>query len=237
MALTKDQKTAQVTELATKLKDSQSVMFSHFIGLNVGDVSDLRSQLRENGAEMKVAKKTLIKLAFKEAGLPDITPKEIDGPIGCIMSYEDPLSGAQTAFKFSKDHDKVTLVGGVYDGKLLTPQESMTLAQMPGREELLGMFVGMLRSPLVSFASLCTSPLGGFARALDQMADKGGFVKDEVQTPEVAPEPAEEAEPAAAPEEEAAPAAEETPAAEEAAPTQEPPKTDEAPAASEGSES
>ncbi|MBT7493658.1 MAG: 50S ribosomal protein L10, partial [Candidatus Peribacter sp.] len=204
MALTKDQKTAQVTELATKLKDSQSVMFSHFIGLNVGDVSDLRSQLRENGAEMKVAKKTLIKLAFKEAGLPDITPKEIDGPIGCIMSYEDPLSGAQTAFKFSKDHDKVTLVGGVYDGKLLTPQESMTLAQMPGREELLGMFVGMLRSPLVSFASLCTSPLGGFARALDQMADKGGFVKDEVQTPEVAPEPAEEAEPAAAPEEEAA---------------------------------
>ncbi len=213
MALTKDQKTAQVKELSTKLKDAQSVMFSHFTGLSVGDVSDFRNELRANGAEMKVMKKTLVKLAFKEVGLPDIEPKEIDGPIGCILSYEDPLSGAQTAFKFSKDHDKVKLVGGVYDGKLLTAQESMELAKMPGREQLLGMFVGMLNSPLVSFASMCTSPLGGFARALDQMADKGGFVKDE--TP-------------------AAPAAEEAPA-EEAAPTEEP-KPEEASAESEETE-
>jgi large subunit ribosomal protein L10 len=222
MALTKDQKTAQIKDLTTKLKDAKSVMFSHFIGLNVGDVSDLRNQLRENGAEMKVMKKTLVKLAFKEAGLPDIEPKEIDGPIACIMSYDDPLSGAQAAFKFSKDHDKVTLVGGVFDGKLLTAEESMELAKMPGRQQLLGMFVGILNSPLVSFASMCTSPLGGFARALDQMADKGGFVKDEVKTPETPAEPAEEA----------------APAAEEEAPTTEEPKTDAAaPAESEDTES
>ena len=188
MALTKDQNTAQVKELTTKLKDAQSVMFGHFTGLNVGDVSELRNELRANGAEMKVMKKTLIKLAFKEVGLPDIEPKEIDGAIACIMSFEDPLSGAQTAFKFSKDHDKVTLVGGVYDGKLLTAEQSMELAKMPGRQQLLGMFVGILNSPLVSFASMCTSPLGGFARALDQMADKGGFVKEEA----VKDEPKEE---------------------------------------------
>jgi large subunit ribosomal protein L10 len=190
MALTKDQKTAQVKELTTKLKDAQSVMFGHFTGLSVGDVSDLRNQLRENGAQMKVMKKTLIKLAFKEAGLPDIEPKEIDGAVACIMSFEDPLSGAQTAFKFSKDHDKVTLVGGVYDGKLLTAEESMELAKMPGREQLLGMFVGMLKSPLVNFAGICSSPLSGFSRALDQMADKGGFVKDANESEEPKPEEA-----------------------------------------------
>ena len=184
MALTKDQKTAQIKELTTKLKDAQSVMFSHYIGLNVGDVSDFRNQLRESGAEMKVMKKTLVKLAFKEAGLPDIEPKEMDGAVACIMSYEDPLSGAQTAFKFSKDHDKVTLVGGVYDGKLLTTEESMELAKMPGREQLLGMFVGMLNSPLVSFASMCTSPLGGFARALDQLAEKGGMTTEVAEVTE-----------------------------------------------------
>ncbi|MAE68416.1 MAG: 50S ribosomal protein L10 [Candidatus Peribacteraceae bacterium] len=204
MALTKDQKTAQVQALATKLKDAQSVMFSHYIGLSVGDVSDFRNQLRANGAEMKVAKKTLMKLAFKEAGYPDIEPKEMDGAVACIMSFEDPLSGAQTAFKFSKDHDKVTLVGGVFDGKLLTAEESMELAKMPGREQLLGMFASMLRSPLVSFAGICSSPLGGFARALDQMADKGGFVKDE--TPAVEEKPAEEA-PTEEPKPDAAPEA------------------------------
>ncbi|MDA0375884.1 MAG: 50S ribosomal protein L10 [bacterium] len=214
MALTKDQKTAQIKELTTKLKDTKSVMFGHFIGLTVSDVSDLRNQLRENGSEMKVMKKTLIKLAFKEAGLPDITPKDIDGPIACIMSYEDPLSGAQTAFKFSKQNNKVKLVGGVYDGKLLSADESMELAQMPGREQLLGMFVGLLNAPLVSFASICTSPLGGFARALDQMAEKGGFVKEEAKK-------------------ESAEVTETSESSQEETPLTEEPKTDEAPAESE----
>ncbi len=173
MALTKDQKTAQLTELVEKLKDSESVMFSHYIGLNVGDVSELRSNLRKNNAEMKVAKKTLISLAFKEAGLPDVTPDDLEGPVACIFSFEDPLSGAQTAYKFAKDHDQVQLVGGVYDGKILSKEEANELAKMPGRDQLLGMFATMLRSPLVSFASLCSSPLGGFARALDQIAEKG----------------------------------------------------------------
>lgn len=190
MALTKDQKTAQIQELTAKLKDAQSVMFSHYIGLSVADVSDLRKQLRENGAEMKVAKKTLMKLAFKEAGYPDIEPDDVEGAVACIFSFNDPLSGAQTAFKFSKQHDKVALVGGVFDGKVLTKEQANELAQMPGREELLAKFVGMLRSPLVSFASLCSSPLGGFARALDQMAEKGGFTEDSKES-----EPTEEQKP------------------------------------------
>ena len=190
MALTKDQKIAQVKLLSDKLKNAKSVMFSHFTGLGVSDVSDLRKQLRENDAEMKVAKKTLMKLAFKEAGYPNIEPKEIDGAVACIFSYKDPLSGAQTAFKFSKEHDQVTLVGGVLDGKILTGEEAMELAKMPGRQQLLGMFVGMLNSPLVSFAALCSSPLEGFARALDQMADKGGFAKDEATKDEPKPEEA-----------------------------------------------
>lgn len=178
MALTKEQKTAQLKELVTKLKDSESVMFSQYIGLNVADVSDLRNKLRENGAEMKVAKKTLMKLAFKEAGLPDIEPDNLEGAVACIFSFEDPLSGAQTAFKFAKSHDKVKLVGGLYDGKLLSAAEATELAQMPGREQLLAKFIGMLQSPLNTFAGMCNSPLSGFARALDQMAEKGGFVEE-----------------------------------------------------------
>lgn len=175
MALTRDQKTTQITELVTKLKDAQSVMFSNYIGLNVADVSDLRNKLRDGKAEMKVAKKTLIQRACKDAGYPDITPDDMEGPVACIFSFEDPLSGAQIAFKFAKTHKEVVLVGGVYDGKVLSKEEALELAKMPSREQLLAMFVGMLRSPLVSFASICNSPLGGFARALNQMAEKGGF--------------------------------------------------------------
>jgi len=208
MALTRDQKTTQITELVAKLKDAQSVMFSNYIGLNVADVSDLRNKLREGKAEMKVAKKTLIQRACKDAGYPDLTPDDMEGPVACIFSFEDPLSGAQIAFKFAKTHKEVVLVGGVYDGKVLSKEEAAELAKMPSREQLLGMFVGMLRSPLVSFASMCNSPLGGFARALDQMAEKGGFVKEETTVEEPAKE--EVAAPKTESTPEAAPAAEET---------------------------
>ncbi|MDP7476971.1 MAG: 50S ribosomal protein L10 [Candidatus Peribacteraceae bacterium] len=231
MALTKDQKIAQVKELSDKLKDAESVMFSHYIGLSVADVSDLRNQLRENKAEMKVAKKTLMKLAFKEAGYPDIEAKEIDGAVACIFSYEDPLSGAQTAFKFSKKHDHVELVGGVYDGKLLTKEEATELAKMPGRQELLGMFASMLVSPLSSFASICANPLSGFARALDQMAEKGEVAeapKEEAKAEEPAAEEAPVATEEESPKEEATT---EEPAATEAAPKEETPEADAAPEA------
>ncbi|PIR53995.1 50S ribosomal protein L10 [Candidatus Peregrinibacteria bacterium CG10_big_fil_rev_8_21_14_0_10_42_8] len=201
MALTKDQKIDQVAKLTAQLKDAQSVMFSNYIGMNVADVSEFRNKLREGNSEMKVAKKTLIQRACKEAGYPDISPDDLEGPVACIFSFEDPLSGAQIAFKFAKKHKQVVLVGGVYDGKILSKEEALELAKMPSRDQLLAKFVSMLQAPLNSFASICTSPLGGFARALDQMAEKGGFVKDEPQ-PEAAPAAEEVSTTPDAPEEE-----------------------------------
>lgn len=232
MALTKDQKKAQVQELVTKLSDAQSVMFSHYIGLSVADVSAMRRQIRESGAEMKVAKKTLMKIAFKEAGYPDIEPNDLDGAVACIFSFSDPLSGAQAAFKFSRDHDQVTLVGGVFDGKLLSKEEATELAKMPGREQLLATFVGMLKSPMTSFAGMCGGPLSGFARALDQMAEKGGFVEAPAEEPkeeapkEQASAPAESEKKAEEPTAEVADAKED--AAEEAQTDDAPVETDEA---------
>jgi large subunit ribosomal protein L10 len=172
MALTKVQKQAQLTELKDKMKKSQSVIFAHYIGLTVGDVSDLRAKLKESKAEMKVGKKTLMCIAAKEAGLPAIDDCKLDGPVACIFSFDDPLTGAQIAFKFAKDHNQVALIGGIFDGKVLTKDEAVAMAKMPGRKELLGIFAGMIQSPLRSFASICNSPLTGFARALSEVAKK-----------------------------------------------------------------
>ncbi|MDA1208714.1 MAG: 50S ribosomal protein L10 [bacterium] len=175
MAITKEKKQAQVQDLTTKMSAASSVMLAHYIGLSVAEVSELRNMLRENNAEMKVSKKTLMKIAAKDAGLPEIDESTLDGPISMIFSFGDPLSGAQIAFKFAKTHKQVQLVGGVFDGKVLSKAEAMELAEMPNRDQLLSMFVGMIQSPLVSFASICNSPLTGFARCLQEMADKGGF--------------------------------------------------------------
>ena len=64
------------------------------------------------------------------------------------------------------------IIGGIFDGKLLTKEEAVEMAKMPGREQLLAMFASMLQSPLVSFASVCSSPLTGMARGLSELAKK-----------------------------------------------------------------
>ncbi len=172
MPVTRAQKEAQLTELKEKMSKAESMMFAQYIGLKVSEVGELRQKLREANAEMKVAKKTLMRLATKASNLPEISEKNLTGPVACIFSFADPLSGAQVAFKFAKDHAQVKIIGGIYDGKLLTKEEAIEMAKMPGREQLLAMFASMLRSPLVSFASMCSSPLTGMARGLSELAKK-----------------------------------------------------------------
>ncbi|MBI2635752.1 50S ribosomal protein L10 [Candidatus Peregrinibacteria bacterium] len=172
MALTKAQKTIQLKELRDKLKSSQSVVFANYIGLKVAEVSDLRRKLKAAGAEMKVAKKTLMRIAAKEEGLPVPEENGLPGPVACIFSIADPIVGPQIAFAFSKDHPQVSFVGGLFEKKLLTKADAMALATIPGRQVLLATFAGMLRSPLRSFASIINSPLTGFARALSEKANK-----------------------------------------------------------------
>ncbi len=172
MALTREQKSVQLTELKEKFGTASSVIFTNYIGLNVADVSALRRKLRTAGAEMKVAKKTLMQIASKEKGLPEAEETMMNGAVACIFSFADPLSGAQAAFAFSKDHPQVAFLGGIFDGKLLSQTQAKEFAKMPGRPVLLATFALLMRSPLASFTSICNSPLTGFARAMSEMAKK-----------------------------------------------------------------
>lgn len=152
MAVTKAQKTEILADLKDKLQKAKSVMFAHYIGMTVADVSELRSNLKKQNAEMKVAKKTLMQLAAKELNMAEPPDELLDGAVACILSYEDPLTGAQVAFKFAKTHKQVELIGGIWEGKLISKEQAIQIAQIPGREALLGMFAAMINSPLSSFA-------------------------------------------------------------------------------------
>jgi large subunit ribosomal protein L10 len=209
MALTRQQKADQLSDLKKMLKDTKSVMFAHYIGLKVSEVSELRSKLKESKAEMKVAKKTLMRIASKDVGLPEVDEKMLDGAVACILSYDDPLVGAQIAFKFAKDHQQVKLIGGIYDGKVVSADEAVALAKIPSRLQLLGIFAGMLNTPLHSFAI-----------AVSEIAKKKGEPAAPAAEAPKAEAPAAEAPAAEAPkaEEPAAPAAEAPAAPAEPAP-------------------
>ena len=110
MALTRTKKAELTQDLTEKWKRASSILFTHYIGLSVASISQLRQQLKTADAEMKVAKKTLLRRAAEALSNPFPEEKDLPGPIACIFNYADPLSGARVAFTFGKNHPQVRLV-------------------------------------------------------------------------------------------------------------------------------
>ena len=100
MPLTKVQKEELVAQLVDKIKDAKSVVFADYQGLTVDDIDNLRKDLREHGVTFQVAKRTLIKLAAKQAGFDEIPDSVLEGPVGAAFSMEDEISAAKIIFKF-----------------------------------------------------------------------------------------------------------------------------------------
>lgn len=171
MAITRQQKEATLTELKEKFQKAGSVAFGQYSGLSVEQLSKLRKEMRTAGVEFKVAKKTLFKLAAKEQGfeLPD---EIMEGTVAAAFSYEDSVAGPRLIKKYSKDFEKLKLMGGIMEGKVLTITQMKEVAGLPSKQELLAKFIGLLRSPLQSFYGTLQSPLASFARATQQYAEK-----------------------------------------------------------------
>jgi large subunit ribosomal protein L10 len=185
MAITKQKKEEILKELVDKFGRSQSVVFADYRGLDVAGISELRGKCREGGAEMKVAKKTLIKLAAKDKNM-ELEDSAIEGPVVATFSYEDPLSGIQILYRFSKGNDNLKLLGGIVDGKVVSPDVIQQYAKLPSREELLAKFVGSMNSPLSGFVGIGNSLVAGVVRALSAYKD----TKPAEEAPASAPEPA-----------------------------------------------
>jgi large subunit ribosomal protein L10 len=172
MATTKLKK----AEILTKLKDqfgrAKSVTFATYSGLTVAEISVLRRQLRATGNELVVAKKTLMKLAAKENGLPEPTDAALEGVVAAFFAYEDELAAPQALHEFSKQSDKVALVGGILDGELLGKAKINQLATLPNKTGLMGQLVGLLASPMRGFAGVGYGVLAGFARVLAEVEKK-----------------------------------------------------------------
>lgn len=170
MAITKQKKEGQLAELIDKFGRSQSVVFADYRGLDVAGISDLRNKCREGGAEMKVSKKTLIKLAAKDQG-SELTDDIMEGPVVATFSYEDALSGIQILYKYTKKNDNLKLLGGIVDGKVVGPEVIQQYAQLPSREELLAKLIGSMNAPLSGFVGIGNNLIGGIVRVLNAYKD------------------------------------------------------------------
>jgi large subunit ribosomal protein L10 len=145
--LSKTQKKELIKELVDKIKRQKSLVFTDISALNVGEMQKLRRELKKAGIDYKVAKKTLITLALKEAK-QDIDVEQIPGSLGAAFSYDDPISPAKIIFKFAKEHKNLKIVGGIMENRFLTFEEVQALSRIPSKEELLAILVSTLKGPI-----------------------------------------------------------------------------------------
>lgn len=149
MAITKTKKSEILAKLDQGLKGAETVAFVNFHGLTVNEVTELRKTLRAEGVSYYVAKKTLVKRAL-DAHKVSGTQPELPGELALAWS-SDPIASAKGVYEFAKTHkEKVSLVGGVYQGAYFSKEEIITLAAIPPRQALLGQFVGMLNASVAN---------------------------------------------------------------------------------------
>ncbi len=168
--ITKEKKKEIVEELCQNIAKQDGVFFLNFKGIKGGDSREIRKSLKEAGAKMIVARKTLVKIAFEKEGIA-FDPLTLEGEASFVFSFEDGVTTAKVLDKFRKD-GRVSVLGGVYEGKILTSQEVEMLAKLPTREELLSKLVGTIAAPVSGFLQVLQGNTKGLLYVLSSINQK-----------------------------------------------------------------
>ncbi len=153
MALTKEKKQKNLTDLKANIAKQKSVIFADFSKVNSADLFKLRKTLKEQGCNLKVGKKTLIRIAFGQSGISFWAKmkKAIPGQLALVFGMEDEVAPARLSYQFAKTNENFKILGGIFEGKFIDREKALVLAALPTRNELLGKLVGSLASPMASF--------------------------------------------------------------------------------------
>ena len=167
MAQTKQQKVEIVKKLEDAFKNAASTVFVHFKGVNIKEETEMRRDLRGASVKYTVAKKTLIKRALESLGhKPENVP--LEGEVAIAHGGgDDVTAAARLMHEYGKKflgpakEVKISIIGGLFEGKLVDQAMMQSIALIPSMQSLRGMF-----------ANIINSPIQRFAIALDQVAQK-----------------------------------------------------------------
>ncbi len=165
-------KAQSIETLKGVFADSGAVVVTHYLGLSVQELEDLRGRLRGQGATLKVVKNTLAQKAMDgmagEAGDALFT-----GPVA-IAYAPDPVSAAKVTTDYAKGNDKFTVVGAVMGSTVLDAHGVGALATLPSLDQLRGQIVGLIAAPATRLATVINAPGSALARVINAYATKDG---------------------------------------------------------------
>lgn len=155
MAVSKAKKVEQLAVLEAHLKEAKSVAFTSNQKITVAEVSSLKKDLRAQNALFLIAKKTLIRIAFKNVYGVDLDIATLPGQVALVIGKGDAFAPLGVANKYATEwrkEEKMVFVGGYIEGRIMDGAETKKLATLPSREVLLAKLLGSMMSPLSGLA-------------------------------------------------------------------------------------
>ena len=163
-------KAAAVAELADMFRGSSAVLLTEYRGLSVSKLKDLRRSL-SGTATYAVAKNTLASIAAREAGLGEIA-ELLTGPIALTFVSGEPPVAAKALKDFAKANPQLVIRGGALEGRVLSADDVIKLAELESREVLLAKAAGVLKASLFQAAYLFTAPASKAVRTIEALREK-----------------------------------------------------------------
>jgi large subunit ribosomal protein L10 len=179
-----------VTELAERLRSSDTLIVADYRGLSMTEIDGVRSELLKHGARFSVVKNTLTRRAAEEAGVPQLV-ELLDGPTAIAFVREGDMVAVAKSLNDTARLTKIlSLKGGILQGEPMSADQVRSLAALPPTDVLQGQVLGAIVGPLSAIVALFTAPLRDLVAVIDARIEQlGGAGAPEV---EEQPQPVEE---------------------------------------------
>jgi len=159
-----------VDSLRGVFNDAGVIVVTHYQGMSVAKVTELRRGMLDLGARFRVTKNRLAKIALADTPYSSLG-ELFTGPTAIAYSA-DPVAAPKAAVGFAKQNENLVIIGGALQGTLLSPAEVRALAELPSLDELRAKLVGLLTTPAARLVGVLQAPGGQLARVLAAHAEQ-----------------------------------------------------------------
>ena len=159
--MNKEQKKNYITEMTANFENSEAVLVTHYQGLTVKQLDELRKQMREQGIQFKITKNKITKLALEKTKCKDLA-NLFTGPTAVALS-KDAISTAKILTKFSKENNNLKILGGIMGKEILDVAAVANVATLPTLDEARAKIIGVLRSSAQKIVSILLAPASKIA--------------------------------------------------------------------------
>ena len=158
-----------VSELKDVFEHSGIIVAAKYAGITVAEMSNLRTKMRENSANVRVAKNRLARIAIEKSPPEGMKHLLVDQIV--LMYSEDPVTAAKISVEFAKTNENLKIVGGAMGDKILDSNGVTEVSKLPSREEVLSSISALLVAPGGSLATSLSSSASAIAGVLENIGE------------------------------------------------------------------